>query len=266
MKNERILYTSCPLCDAPSIHEYFVADWTFHTRWRDPLNGLIVWMICDGCKHIFTNGYFTEDALEVVFDTPQPAVTVGVDIEGSRKVSAPMVDKAVRQIGLPNGRTWLDVGFGNGSLLMTAKEYGFSPFGVDLRETCTEALGKFGIPAHCGTIESVIAQGAVPVKPTVISMADVIEHVPYPLEVLRSARRLIDDKGVLFVSMPNAGAPLWEHWNSARINPYWYEIEHYHNFTRERLYDALEETGFRPVDYGISWRYRCCMEVLARPA
>jgi hypothetical protein len=64
--------------------------------------------------------------------------------------------------------------------------------------------------------------------------------------------------------MPNAGAPLWHYWNSQDVNPYWIEIEHYHNFTRQRLYGILEQAGFKPIHYAISERYRGCMEVLAQ--
>jgi predicted SAM-dependent methyltransferase len=95
-------------------------------------------------------------------------------------------------------------------------------------------------------------------------MADVVEHEPFPIEAVLSARKLIQDDGVLLISMPNAGAPLWNYWNANNVNPYWIEIEHYHNFTRERLYGILEKAGFKPIHYAISERYRCCMEILAQ--
>jgi hypothetical protein len=47
------------------------------------------------------------------------------------------------------------------------------------------------------------------------------------------------------------------------VNPYWGEIEHYHNFSRKRLYALLQNHGFKPADYHISERYRVCMEVIA---
>jgi protein O-GlcNAc transferase len=47
------------------------------------------------------------------------------------------------------------------------------------------------------------------------------------------------------------------------VNPYWGEIEHYHNFSRKRLYAHLEEQGFRPAEYHISERHRLCMEMIA---
>jgi hypothetical protein len=51
--------------------------------------------------------------------------------------------------------------------------------------------------------------------------------------------------------------------DAAGTNPYWGEIEHYHNFTRPRLNALLEAHGFSPIDYNISERYRSCMEVIA---
>jgi predicted SAM-dependent methyltransferase len=95
-------------------------------------------------------------------------------------------------------------------------------------------------------------------------MADVLEHMPYPKDGLRQAYGLLQERGVLFVSMPNSESVLWTAMNQSNANPYWGEIEHYHNFGRTRLYSLLEEAGFEPVRYGISERYRACMEVIAR--
>jgi len=63
--------------------------------------------------------------------------------------------------------------------------------------------------------------------------------------------------------MPNIESPVWKAMDDTQTNPYWGEIEHYHNFSRTRLYALLEETGFTPVRYGVSERYRAAMEVIA---
>lgn len=170
-----------------------------------------------------------------------------------------MVDRVARE-GVSAGR-WLDVGFGNGSLLCTAHEYGFYPVGLDLRETSVAELSQIGIESHVSDIADYQSGD----KFSVISLADVLEHMPFPKSGLQAARRLIKTDGVLFVSLPAMGCALWEFLDAQNINPYWVEIEHYHNFTRQRLYQLLEETGFKPVRYGISERYRACMEVIARP-
>jgi 2-polyprenyl-3-methyl-5-hydroxy-6-metoxy-1,4-benzoquinol methylase len=94
-------------------------------------------------------------------------------------------------------------------------------------------------------------------------MADVLEHMPYPKAGLKAAHRLLRPGGVLFVSMPNMDSMVWRALDASGSNPYWGEIEHYHNFTRQRLYALLDEQGFSPVHYDISERYRCCMEVIA---
>ncbi len=184
-------------------------------------------------------------------------------MEYHRFVSAKMVERVVAAHGLPNNRLWLDVGFGNGSLLMTAKEFGFEVLGLDLRKKNVEDIAKLGIPAYHGTLRDAMEDIEFIPKPTVISMADVVEHEPFPRDVLRSARELIDCPGTLLISMPNASAPLWHHWDMINQNPYWCEIEHYHNFTREKIYALLEETGFKPRHYAVSERYHACMEVLA---
>jgi SAM-dependent methyltransferase len=95
-------------------------------------------------------------------------------------------------------------------------------------------------------------------------MADVLEHMPFPKRALHHARRLLRSDGLLFLSMPNADSFLWQILNRGRANPYWAEIEHYHNFGRKRLHALLGECGFEPVRYGVSFRYRSCMEVIAR--
>ena len=234
--------------------------------WREPLEPFITWVRCGQCEHVFTEGYFTDEALDVLFSNTQHHQVVGNDIELQRNISAKMVERVVNTLGLPNDRLWLDVGFGSGSLLMTASEFGFDVFGVDLRKKNVEDIRHFGIPAYHGTLERTIENVAFKSKPSVISMADIVEHEPFPRDVLRCARRLINDSGMLLISMPNASAPLWRFWNKINLNPYWPEIEHYHNFTRENIYAELHKTGFKPIHYAVSERYRCCMEILAKPA
>jgi 2-polyprenyl-3-methyl-5-hydroxy-6-metoxy-1,4-benzoquinol methylase len=123
-------------------------------------------------------------------------------------------------------------------------------------------MTALGIEAHCRDIADLSPASAY----AVISMADVLEHAPYPKQTLRAAHRLLAGGGVLFVSMPNMESMLWKAMDQQRANPYWAEIEHYHNFGRGRLYALLREMGFEPVRYGISERYRACMEVIARKA
>jgi hypothetical protein len=69
---------------------------------------------------------------------------------------------------------------------------------------------------------------------------------------------------VLFVSMPNYDCMAWRLLDAGNANPYWGELEHFHNFSRARLSALLSEQGFEPVQYAVSERYRVCMEIIAR--
>ncbi|WP_197746533.1 class I SAM-dependent methyltransferase [Mycobacterium cookii] len=266
LENERILYRSCPLCDSADIRPVATVNCSGHAMWREPLEPFMSWVCCGQCEHVFTEGYFTDQALDVLFENTQHHQVVGAEIELQRHISAKLVERVIDTLGPPNDRLWLDVGFGNGSLLMTASEFGFDVFGVDLRKKNVEDIRDLGILAYHGTLQSAMENDVFKSKPTVISMADVVEHEPFPRDILRCARRLINDPGTLLISMPNAGAPLWAFLNATNQNPYWYEIEHYHNFTREKIYAELRTSGFRPFHYSVSERYRCCMEILAEPA
>ena len=99
---------------------------------------------------------------------------------------------------------------------------------------------------------------------SVVSLADVLEHMPFPAVGLAHARRLLADGGLVFVSMPNMDTLVWRVLEHQGKNPYWGELEHYHNFNRERLYAVLRGCGFEPCEYAVSERYLSGMEVLAR--
>lgn len=255
---ERILYETCPLCASKNHSKHRTGDCSRHPSYNEVLNKIIQWNKCRDCNHIFTDGVYTEETLEIIFSKIQKNQRVGANIEANRKISARMIDKVTP---FKNKGTWLDVGFGNGSLLFTALEYGFKPIGLDLREQTVSSMKRIGIESY----KKDICEFVYPEKMSVISMADVLEHTHFPKEVLAAARNLIEDDGVLFLSMPNSESLLWQATTNQNVNPYWGEIEHYHNFSRTRLYSLLEEMDFEPLQYGISERYRMCMEIIAKP-
>ncbi|WP_091681184.1 tetratricopeptide repeat protein [Methylocapsa palsarum] len=253
---ERIDYPACPLCESRDIPLVLGADCTAHALYQPSLPPVMNWRECGACGHVFTQGYFGPEAAALIFEKIHPNQTVGHDMERQRPVSGRMVERIARHV--PRGR-WLDVGFGNCSLLFTAEEWGYQPVGLDLRAANVETLNRLGLEAHCVSIEDLDHAG----RYDVISMADVLEHLPFPKRGLAAAYRLLRPRGALFLSMPNMENMVWRLLHSNKVNPYWGEIEHYHNFTRRRLYALLDAHGFEPVEYGVSERYRLCMEVIA---
>jgi SAM-dependent methyltransferase len=255
----RIRFETCPLCGGRGLKLVRTADCSSHPLFHPLVPRIIHWTRCGDCEHVFTDGYFLPDVMATVFARTHDHQKTGHGFEQQRFISARMVEKVARHATLG---AWLDVGFGNASLLFTAQEWGFVPVGLDLRSANVETLQKMGIEAHCRDLASLDGEARF----SVISMADVLEHMPFPREGLTAAHRLLALGGILFVSMPHYDCAAWRLLDGANANPYWSELEHFHNFTRQRLYALLEETGFEPVAYGVSERYRVCMEVIARRA
>ena len=257
MDKTRISYEACPLCDSTEFSLHLEADCTQHPLYWSAFPETIRWCRCHACGHFFTDGYFGDEALARLFSRTNQSQMAGHDIETQRYISARMIEKVLPYASQGN---WLDIGFGNGSLLFTAEEFGFHPVGIELRQANVAALHHVGIEAYQADIASFGWRGAF----DVISMADVLEHMAYPRQTLTSAHRLLGSKGVLFLSMPNMDSHVWKALDHSGSNPYWGELEHYHNFGRRRLCHLLADSGFEPVRYGVSERYRVCMEVIAR--
>ncbi|HXW72818.1 MAG TPA: tetratricopeptide repeat protein [Methylocella sp.] len=252
----RVRYLTCPLCDGSDIPAIIAADCSKHPIYHPDLPPSINWCECRSCGHVFTEGYFDTQAASIVFSKTQPNQTVGYDMERQRPTAAKMVERIARYV---KSGIWLDVGFGNGSLLFTAEEWGYIPYGLDLRDENVRVLKQLGYEAHCKPIEELEYNDYF----DIISMADVLEHMPFPRTGLGAAYRLLKRGGLLFLSMPNIDSMIWRLLHANKINPYWSEIEHYHNFSRKRLYDLLQKFGFHPAEYNISERHRACMEIIA---
>lgn len=255
----RTLYECCPLCDARDIPYQVEARVTNHPLYKPQLPPTMKWRGCSSCGHVFTEGHYTPAACEIIFSATHANQKVGSDIEGQRKVSARIVERVARFA--PAG-DWLDVGVGNGSLLFTAAEWGFRAVGTDLRSENVALLHKLGFEAYCKDIDEMDAGDRF----SVVSMADVLEHMPYPKRALAAVHKLMKRGGALFVSMPNMDTIVWRTLDASGANPYWGELEHYHNFTRARLVQLLESQGFKFAEYNVSDRYRTCMEVIALKA
>jgi SAM-dependent methyltransferase len=252
----RIPFPACPLCNSTSFAPHARGDCARHPLYVADIAAEIVWMRCSGCDHIFTEGYFSPETAATIFKATNDHQQVGYNLENGRKIAARMIE---RVLPYASSGVWLDVGFGNGALLFTAQEFGFTPLGLDLRQQNVDTVRKLGIEAYAQDLGTL----ALTQPCAVISMADVLEHIPYPKETLAAAHRLLGPDGVLFLSMPNADTMLWRSWDAIGSNPYWNELEHYHNFGRARLYGLLRENGFAPVRYSVSERYRAGMEVIA---
>lgn len=241
----RTFYTACPLCSSKSFHPHLTAAATKHPLYDERLPKELTWVECEDCLHVFTESYWDAEGCEIIFSKSHANQKFFAGYEQQRYVASDIIEWSEAQ---PPG-AWLDIGVGNGALALTAKEFGFLVEGMETRPIVGPLYGVEMV----SKIESVYE---------VISMMDVLEHVPFPKDLLHQARHHLTSTGILILSMPNSDSPLWKSLGDG--NPYWWEIEHHHNFSRSRLYALLRAFNFTPIKYRVSKRYRACMEVIAR--
>lgn len=261
-------YDGCPLCGGQPSTFLRTVDISGHKNWSPGLPAKMTWVKCDSCDHVFTSDYWTDEGFDALFSKNSAIHQPGAELEERRFAAGRTVLRVIDNLPqpLPHGAVdlgrWLDVGCGNGALLFTAQEFGFEPVGLDVRLDTVEAMNAMGVEAHHRIIEWFSAEYTF----KVVSLCDVIEHLVYPKDALKAARRLVAEDGVLLIATPNMGTALWRLLDLQGGNPYWHEIEHFHCFTRKRLYALLEECGFVPMSYAVSERYRVGMEAICRVA
>jgi predicted O-linked N-acetylglucosamine transferase (SPINDLY family)/SAM-dependent methyltransferase len=253
----REIYEACPLCEGGDISAETEARITNHPLYKSILPTMLKWCRCASCAHVFTEAYLTPEGSELVDPVTKGEQKVGKDAENQRKESAKIVARIARYVSEGD---WLDIDFGNASLLFTASEWGFSPVGIDRNGESVERLKRFGYEAH-RDIEALDVDNRF----SVVSMIDVIDRSPFPGRLLAALNRRMRPGGALFLSTLNMDSVVWRALDATAtgVNPHWAELERYHNFTRARLAGLLRSHGFKFAEYDIGERSRSAMDVIA---
>lgn len=260
-------YECCPLCGGQGALAGS-ADCTRHLLWHEPIPRTLEWMSCQVCAHVYTRYYWTADGLREIFTSSHQNQLVGGDPDVNRGIWAPVIDRAINILGGTNNLltretapVWMDVGCGNGALAMTAADFGFNAVGLDARADAVSRIKALGFNARqCDFMDVQEEDGSI----EVISMMDVLEHIPYPISAIDKARSMLrDNGGLLIISLPDLSSSSWRIMDAVQANPYWMEIEHHHNFSRHTLISLLNKCGFSVHGFHVPYRYKAQMEVYA---
>ncbi|WP_072390007.1 tetratricopeptide repeat protein [Hyphomicrobium sp. CS1GBMeth3] len=252
----RIAYVCCPLCDGADIPYQIEAKVSDHPLYKPELPPTVKWRTCEDCGHVFTEGYLSQEARDVVLASVPPHQQVGADAAAGRASAARVVERIARHA--PAGE-WLDVGVGTGALLFTAAEWGYDVVGADPRIDSVEMLLKLGYKGVWNDILDLDWTDRF----SVVSMVGSLDQAAFPRQSLAAARRLLRSGGVLFVAGANMDTIVWRILDASGANPYWGEIEHSHIFTRARLAKLLESEGFKIMDYTVGDCGPSAMEIIA---
>ena len=145
----------------------------------------------------------------------------------------------IRALGPATGRRLLDVGAYCGYFLEVARERGFRVEGLELSRWAATHARAQGFTVHSEPLE-VLANTAE--RYEVLTMWDVVEHLPDPREELAAARMLLVPGGRLYLSTIDTGS-LVARMLGARWP--WLMDMHLVYFDRPTLSALLAEAGFR---------------------
>jgi len=136
----------------------------------------------------------------------------------------------------------LDVGCATGFFLDLARSNGWEVIGSEVSEfSARYARQTLGLDVRLGTLKQLSFEDQAF---DVVTMWDVIEHVPDPLGELREVWRILRDGGVLSIITPDVGSLVarllgsrWEEFRRVR--------EHVYFFSRRTMCETLRRAGFR---------------------
>ncbi|MBN2149100.1 MAG: class I SAM-dependent methyltransferase [Anaerolineales bacterium] len=152
----------------------------------------------------------------------------------------------------------LDVGCATGDFIRAAQTRGWQVQGIELNERVAQvARDRYGLSVISGTLESATTSQptvdadmgrsvAAISQPTVITMWDVLEHLPSPREALKRCHQLLAPGGLLIFSIPNLDSFDRYLFRSEWIG--WDPPRHFNLFSHAVLLRLFQETGFAFVE------------------
>ena len=138
------------------------------------------------------------------------------------------------------GNRLLDVGAASGILMEQAARLGFEVEGVEPSRHLAGLAVQSGLNVRLGTFPHPLVQGLY----DVVTLVDVIEHVPAPVQLLRDIASHLKPEGIGVLTTPDAGSfaarVLGERW-------WHFRVAHIGYFDRRSLDRALAAAGLEAV-------------------
>lgn len=139
-----------------------------------------------------------------------------------------------------NGRDILDIGCSVGDFLATMQSHGWQPSGVEPDAgAAAYAAERHGIDVYNGFVDDAPFTSS---SFDAVTMWEVLEHTPQPLDTLRHVHDLLRPGGAIVLSVPNRSSL-----QSRMFGTYWIGNDfprHYSVFSPRHMRQALRSAGF----------------------
>lgn len=228
------MITTCPACASRRCGRRIVKnDLAIHA-----CRACGTWFVADpppsaSLREIYREGYFTESLAQHADASTEAAAWRATRANARRRL------RTLRRFA-PHATHLLDVGCGTGGFLSVARE-AYACEGIDISD---EAVGivrdKLGVPARSGDLLAMdLPEGAY----DIVTLFDVIEHVPRPREMVQRVGKLLSTNGIVMLTTGDVDSLAF------RVSPsHWHLMtppEHLTFFSRTGIVRLIERAGLR---------------------
>ena len=225
----------CPVCESGSFVARFVKD-----GFR--------YVTCDSCGLVYINPQLTQDALNRVYNDKELRLFFMNEIllTSGESDQRKEFESRIKTIATYTSNSYprlIDIGCAAGNFMMIANDHGFAVEGIELDKLYVDyATATRGLVVHKQPLwELDIHEGAF----DVVTMWDILEHLPDPMRTLSEAARVLSHGGILAFTTINHECinqrMLKDRWR------YWMPPDHICSFTPEILKSMLGKAGFSIV-------------------
>ena len=206
---------------------------------------------CDGCGLVFRNLPRIQEQIQEEFDDRYRRPEDEQQIQERRRWL--YREFLARHRPAPGRNRLLDVGCGTGEFLLLARAEGWDVMGIEIARAGVEAARKAGLTVHLGSLTTL---GLPESSFDLVTLWNVLDFVPDPVEQARAAHRILAPGGVLVARVVNL-APHAALYRASRQLRRWPRLaaslaKQYFfsqvSFSAPTLRQTLERAGFEKIE------------------
>lgn len=230
-------YVRCALCGSAEQRVVLVGPDRLHH-----LPGLFTLVRCAACGLIYQSPRVASEAIGLLYPPSYEPFQPIVAAEGYIPRDIARTAAFVNALQPAGGRL-LDVGCGAGDFLMAMRRLfpAWRLQGVEPNAAAVARANERGLAVRLGSLEDMPLDQPL----DVVTLWNVLEHLPDALDVLRQVERRIAPGGMLCLAVP-----VNDSWEARIFGPYWVGWElprHLYAFDRQSVTRLLATAGFTVV-------------------
>lgn len=232
----------CKCCNHIGLEPLYEAKDRLHDK-----EGEFMLYSCLNCGVVTVRPELTNEMAEFYYPGDYICYPVPINQEKSafkrfdRKFGVEKRRKKVEMYTSKSGGRILDIGCATGVFLREMQDYGWEAYGVEPSKFASDiAINQQGLNVYQGYLkEGLFTENFF----DVITLWDVFEHLPNPVETLQEIKKILKADGYLVITTPNSNS-----WERKIFEQYWVGWEvprHFNIFSEASIIRLLDAQGFQ---------------------